>query len=89
MKLKGIELKGTYKVRFDDNWFEVFDDKGNEIYNEYDNGDWVKSEYDEIGNEIYYEDRDGCIIDNRVKVMTIQEIEKLLGYKIKIKGESK
>ena len=43
--------------------------------------------YDEKGNEIYYENSDGIIIDERVKELTIEEIENLLGYKIKIKGE--
>ena len=35
------------------------------------------------GNEIYYETRNDKIIDRRVKELTIEEIEKLLGYKIK------
>ena len=110
MKLKGIELKGTYKVICYATYFEVYNEKGNEIYHEnsegywskkeYDkkdnmiyledsNGFWYKSEYDEKGNEIYRENRNGKIIDNRVKELTIEEIEKLLGYKIKIKGERK
>ncbi len=44
---------------------------------------------DEKGNLIYYENNNGIIIDKRVKELTIEEIEKLLGYKIKIKGEIK
>ena len=28
MKLKGIELKGTYKVKFYDDYFEVCNNKG-------------------------------------------------------------
>jgi len=35
----------------------------------------------------YYEDSDGEIFDKRVKELTIKQIEKLLGYKIKVKGE--
>lgn len=131
MKLKGIELKGTYKVEFNGTYFEVYDKNGNRIYyedsdgkwskREYDERDnqtyyednygywyeseydkignqiyfedsggvWVRSEYDERGNQIYYEDSFGYIVDNRVKELTIKEIEKLLGYKIKIKGEKK
>jgi len=110
MKLKGIELKGTYKVRYFTTWFEVYDvkgnqiyledsngywakweydEKGNEIYFEDSKGNWAKWEYDEKGNEIYYESSNGIIIDKRVKELTIEEIEKLLGYKIKIKGERK
>ena len=107
MKLKGIELKGTYKVNFDTERFEVYDEKGNMIYNEYrdswvkkeydkngnmvyyenSDGDWWKSECDDKGNEIYFEDSNGRIMDKRVKELTVGEIEKLLGYKIKIKGE--
>ena len=128
MKLKGVKLKGTYKVRYYATCFEVYDEKDNVIYyenskgywskSEYDekgnpiylensnnywekreydekgnmiyfensDGFWVKSEYDEKGNEIYRENRNGKIIDERVKELTIEEIEKLLGYKIKIKG---
>ena len=89
MKLKGIELKGTYKVAFSCAWFEVYDDKGNRIYYENSDGKWFKKEYDEKGDEIYYEDSDGEFMDNRVKELTVSDIEKLLGYKIKIKGEKK
>ena len=110
MKLKGIELNGTYKVEFNNTWFEVYDKRNNQIYyedrsgywakNEYDERDnqiyyvnsdgvWYKSDYDEKGNEIYYEDSGGEFFDNRVKELTINEIETLLGYRIKIKGEKK
>ena len=34
MKLKGIELKGTYKVIYYATSFEVYDEKGNVIYYE-------------------------------------------------------
>lgn len=129
MKLKGIQLKGTYKVEFEDTHFEVYDERDNMIYYEdsdgfwikreydekdniiyfegsdgcwskseynsknkivyYENSDgyWFQKEYDEKGNEIYFEDSLGDVIDNRIKELTINEIEKLLGYKIKIKGE--
>ena len=128
MKLKGIELEGTYEVRYYATRFEVYNGKGNMIYYEdsrvkrkYDekgnmiyyednngywskseynekgniiylensNGYWSKREYDEKGNEIFLENSDGKIIDKKVKELTIEEIEKLLGYKIKIKGERK
>ena len=59
MKLKGIELKGTYKVEFDDIWFEVYDDKDQAIYFENNDGYWSKSEYDERDNLIYFEDSNG------------------------------
>ena len=131
MKFKGIELMGTYKVRYYATSFGVYDEKDNVIYREGSNGYWSKREYDEKGNEIYfensdglwakweynekgsmiynensdgywskreydekakriyYENSDGIIIDEREKELTIEEIEKLLGYKIKIKGERK
>ena len=110
MKLKGIELNGTYKVAFSDAWFEVYDGKDNKIYYENSNGKWSKREYgernnqtyyedsdgnwskikyDKNGNEIYFEDSYGYVADKRIKELTVGEIESLLGYKIKIKGEKK
>ena len=60
MKLKGIELNGTYKVEFYDEWFAVFDDeRDNRIYYEDSGGYWSKSEYDERDNMIYFEDSEG------------------------------
>ena len=53
------------------------------IYFEDSNGYWAKWEYDKKGDMIYFEDSNGEIIDKRVKELTIEEIEKLLGYKIK------
>ena len=110
MKVKGIELKGTYKVICCDTSFKVYNEKGNVIYYENSKGYWAKWEYDKKGNmiyfessndywgkweydkkgnAIYFENSDGRIVDERVKELTIEEIEKLLGYKIKIKGETK
>ena len=66
-----------------------YDEKGNVIYYENSKGYWAKWERDEKGNRIYFENSNGNIIDKRVKELTIEEIEKLLGYKIKIKGERK
>ena len=108
--LRGIELKGTYKVTFSDLYVEVYNDKGYNIYLENSDGYWYKREYDKRGNQIYFENSDGYwykreydkrgnqiyfensygeFLDNRVKELTVEEIEKLLGYKIKIKGEKK
>ena len=89
MKLKGIELNGTYKVEFYDRRFEVYDEKDNEIYYEDSSGYWSKSEYDKRDNLIYFEDSDGALLDNRVKELTINDIERLLGCEIKIIGEKK
>ena len=69
-------------------WFKSeYDKKGKEIYFKDSNGFWVKRKYNKKGNEIYFESSRGEIIDKRVKELTIEEIEKILGYKIKIKGE--
>ncbi len=93
MKLKGIELNGTYKVRYYTTSFEVYNEKGNMIYWENSKEDsksyWAKWKYDEKGNMIYCETRNGKIFDEREKELTIEQIENLLGYKIKIKGERK
>ena len=64
-----------------------YSEKDNQTYYENSYNYWSKREYDEKGNVIYYENSDGEIIDERVRELTIQEIENLLGYKIKIKGE--
>ena len=71
-----------------------YDKKGDMICFESSNGYWAKWENDKKGNMIYYKNSEGIIIDERVsmeigrnyKELTIEEIEKLLGYKIKIKG---
>lgn len=116
MKLKGIELEGTYKVTYFSTSFAVYDERGNVIYCGYSNGYWEKGEYNEKGNRSYYENSNGywekweynekgnvIYFENsngeiigervkdgeRVKELTIEEIEELLGYKIKIKGERK
>lgn len=89
MKLKGIELKGTYKVNFYDDYFEVCNNKGEPFYYEDSDGYMTVKEYDETNNQLYYEDSSGYIVDGYVKELTIKEVEELLGYKIKIKGERK
>lgn len=92
MKLKGIKLEGAYRVIYDTTSITsigIYNEKGNRTYYEDSNGYWEKSEYDKKGNRIYYGNSNGEIIDERVKELTIEEIERLLGYKIKIKGETK
>ena len=90
MKFKGIELKGTYKTRYYSTSFAVYDGKGNAIYCEDSDGYWEKSYFENSNGyweRSYFENSNGKIIDKRVKELTIEEVEKLLGYKIKIKGE--
>jgi len=55
-----------------------YDENGYERYFENSDGLCSKSEYDENGNERYYENSKGKIRDNRIKEMTISEIEKAL-----------
>ena len=87
MKLKGIELKGTYKVVFSDKYFEVYNDKGEPFYYEDNDGYLSVKEYDEINNQLYYENSNECTVAERVKELTIKEIEKLLENKIKKGGK--
>lgn len=39
--------------------FSIYDDQGNEVYLEFDDGDWEKYKYDERHNLIYQESSDG------------------------------
>ena len=55
MKLKGIELKGTYKIKFEDMTLEIYDERENMIYFEQFDGYWERSEYDKKGNLVYFE----------------------------------
>jgi hypothetical protein len=75
-----IELKGSYKLYVEDDWFVVFDEQGNRIYYENSDGDWSKIEYDEKGNQIYWQNNDGEIIDNRPKItieLTQEQLDKI------------
>ena len=64
-----------------------YNEKGNVIYSENRNGYWCKCEYNEKGKRIYFEDSEDEIVDERVRKLTIEQIENLLGYKIKIEGK--
>jgi len=61
-KILGNDIRFEYdengKVIFDGD-SGGYDDNGNEIYEEYDDGSWVKYEYNDNGNIIYSEDSDG------------------------------
>ncbi|KFZ25872.1 MAG: hypothetical protein KQ78_01828 [Candidatus Izimaplasma bacterium HR2] len=90
MKLKGVELKGEYIIRYQDDSFSVFDKNNNKIYYENSDGFWVKREFNKNNNEIYYEASNGVIEDNRpikVKKYTVAELEKILGETIEIVSE--
>jgi hypothetical protein len=63
-------------------WYKYeLDENGNLRFFEDSNGYWCKYELDEDGNERYFEDSKGEIRDNRVKEMTIAEIENALNIK--------
>ena len=62
--------------------FEIKDKKGNVIYFECHDGLWYKKEFDKNYNEIYFETSSGCIIDNRPKELTMQEIADKFGIKV-------
>ena len=90
MKLKGIELIGTYKVRYCTSYFEVYNEKGNVIYFEDSDGYWSKNEYNEKGNEIYYENSDGYWAkweyDEKGKRIYYENSDGIVIDKIKISG---
>lgn len=88
--LKVFDKNGnrTYYENSDEFWInKEFDKNGNVTFYETSDEYWVKCEFDENNNRTYFENSKGHIMDNRPKELTIEEIEKLLGFKIKIKGE--
>jgi hypothetical protein len=65
--------------------FIINDTNGNEIYYEYSDGYWMKSEYDANDKEIYYENSNGDVINNRPKQiveLTLQQIADKLGINV-------
>lgn len=72
----------------DNYWYkQEFNSNGYQSYFEDSVGNWHKSEYSSNGKEIYFEDSLGNLIDKRqqlIKELSVKEIEKLLGYSIKI-----
>ncbi len=50
--------------------FKIKNERGNEIYKEWEDGFWARWEFDEQGNYIYFENSYGRIIDNRPKPKT-------------------
>ena len=59
MKLKGVELKGEYRIVYFNNHFRIFDENNNNIYYENLNGTWSKKKFDKNYNMIYFEDSGG------------------------------
>jgi len=74
-KLLYYENSDNYSYKFER------DENGYVRYYENSDGFWSKCERNEYGSERYYENSDGEIRDNRVKEMTIAEIEKALNIK--------
>lgn len=71
MKLKGIKLKGTYKVKFYDDYFEVCNDKGEPFYYEDQDGYLSVKEYDEINNQLYYGNSSEGVVNEKTKTHSI------------------
>lgn len=61
--------------------FIIKDKNGKVIYKEYSKGYWEKFKLDKNDYVLYFENSVGYITDNRVKEMTIAEIEKALNIK--------
>ncbi|HEY0090187.1 MAG TPA: hypothetical protein VGB37_15170 [Candidatus Lokiarchaeia archaeon] len=53
------------RIERKDNDIRIFDEKGNEIYLEYSNGFWVKSQFDKERNKIYYENSQGYWVKSK------------------------
>lgn len=74
-------------IEFDNGYWSEgeYDANGYVVYGEDSEERWYKHEYDSDGNVLYAEYSDGSIMDTRPKKeLSIKEIEKLLGYSIKI-----
>ena len=66
-------------------WIKTTFDINGEISYINDTGYWRKSLYNSNSNLIYLEDSiNGVTVDKRKKEMTIEEVEELLGFAIKI-----
>ena len=66
-------------------WSErTHDSNGNELTFKDSNGYWCESTYDSNGNELTYKNSDGVTRGFDAKELTVEEIQKELGYKIKI-----
>ena len=92
----GFWYKREYDSKGNEIYFETsngfwhkqeFDSNSNEIYFEDSNGYWCKQEFDSKGNRTYYENSHGKIRGTRRAEsieLTVSDIEKLLGKKVKI-----
>lgn len=54
------------------------------LYYKNSNGYWNETTYDSNGNELTYKNSNGVTRGFSIKELTIEEIQKELGYKIKI-----
>jgi hypothetical protein len=81
-RIKDKNGKLLYFENLDGFWHKrERDENGNIRHYEDSSGYFENCEYDEDGNLRYYEDSEGVIRDNRVKEMTISEIENALNIK--------
>lgn len=77
MKLKGIELIGKCTVNFENDYFEVFDERNNRIYYETDKGDKGYKKY-LIKAETYLTENKGNLTFNISKGMRRKLISHIL-----------
>ena len=81
------EGRVTYREDSDNNWYRYdHDSEGREVYYEDSSKFWSRYERDSEGNETYYEDSCGNTrgVSREVVEMTMEEVEKLAGKRVKI-----
>jgi len=77
----------VYSEDSDNNWYRYeLDSEGRVVYYEDSSKFWSRYERDSAGNETYYESSYGTIVgvSREVVEMTMEEVEKLAGKKVKI-----
>jgi len=89
-KIKDKQGRKIYIERSTGTWdrFE-YDGQGNVIYWENSSGQWIQKEYDENGKLIYHANDERVMFDSRPREIeeveyTLDELEELIGQKIKI-----
>ena len=81
------EGRVTYYENSDKNWYRYdHDSEGREVYYENSDKNWYSYEYDSAGRATYYENSYGVTggVSREVVEMTMEEVEKLAGKKVKI-----
>ena len=88
IRLKDNNGNETYYESSNGYWIKrKFDERGNQLYLEDSTGYWTKREYDDNGNKTYFENsfgNKGGTKRSEVVEMTMDDIEKLVGKKVKV-----